>query len=316
MRALIRHVLTAAVAVLGAATAHAQAPAPGAREPIIDMHLHAYRLEQGETRWPFHRMCVNDARPCGNGPSTYSSRRDYLLEGTLDMMRKRGVVLGYLSGDLTELAHWHDVGGTRFFPSAQLWDGVTLGPSELRAALAAGRVLGVGEIGAQYDGIPPNDARLEPYFALAESLDVPVLIHTAGLGSREPAFRSGNGHPLLLEEVLARHPHLRLYVENAGYPFLDEMIALLVQHPALYVDVSTITWLVPREAFHDYLRALVRAGFGKRIMFGSDQLYWPEVIGEAIDAVQSAPFLTHAQQRDILYHNAARFLRLGTVPSS
>ena len=88
-----------------------------------------------------------------------------------------------------------------------------------------------------------------------------------------------------------------------------------MQHPTLYVDVSTITWLIPRDAFHDYLRALVRAGFGKRIMFGSDQLYWPEVIGEAIDAVQSAHFLTHAQKRDILFNNAARFLRLVDAPT-
>ena len=33
-------------------------------------------------------------------------------------------------------------------------------------------------------------------------------------------------------------------------------------------------------------------------------------IGEAIDGVDSAPFLSEAQKRDIFYHNAARFLRL------
>jgi hypothetical protein len=42
-------------------------------------------------------------------------------------------------------------------------------------------------------------------------------------------------------------------------------------------------------------------------MFGSDQMRWPEKIGEAIE---QAPFLTEEQERDIFYHNAARFLRL------
>jgi uncharacterized protein len=74
--------------------------------------------------------------------------------------------------------------------------------------------------------------------------------------------------------------------------------------------VSTITWVIPRASFYDYLEALVRAGLGKRLMFGSDQMRWPEKIGEAIAAIEQAPFLTQEQKRDILFHNAARFLRL------
>ena len=69
-------------------------------------------------------------------------------------------------------------------------------------------------------------------------------------------------------------------------------------------------WVLPRAAFYDYLQALVRAGLGKRVMFGSDQMRWPEKIGEAIEAIEQAPFLTEEQKRDILYHNAVRFLRL------
>jgi predicted TIM-barrel fold metal-dependent hydrolase len=51
-------------------------------------------------------------------------------------------------------------------------------------------------------------------------------------------------------------------------------------------------------------------GLGKRIMFGSDQMIWPEVIDVAVDAIQSAEFLTREQKADIFYNNAARFLRL------
>jgi len=45
-------------------------------------------------------------------------------------------------------------------------------------------------------------------------------------------------------------------------------------------------------------------------MFGSDQMRWPEKIGEGIAAIQSARFLNGEQKRDILYNNAVRFLRL------
>ena len=39
-------------------------------------------------------------------------------------------------------------------------------------------------------------------------------------------------------------------------------------------------------------------------------MVWPEMIGRAIATVESAPGLTEGQKRDILYNNAARFLRL------
>jgi predicted TIM-barrel fold metal-dependent hydrolase len=88
------------------------------------------------------------------------------------------------------------------------------------------------------------------------------------------------------------------------------MIAMMYQYPQLYADVSTITWVIPRTAFYDYLEALVRAGLGRRLMFGSDQMRWPDKIGKGIEAIEHAPFLAKEQKRDILYNNAVRFLRL------
>jgi hypothetical protein len=54
----------------------------------------------------------------------------------------------------------------------------------------------------------------------------------------------------------------------------------------------------------------VRSGLGERLMFGSDQMVWPEAIGMAIEGIQSASFLTEEQKRDIFYNNAVRFFRL------
>ena len=45
-------------------------------------------------------------------------------------------------------------------------------------------------------------------------------------------------------------------------------------------------------------------------MFGSDQMQWPEAIGRAVEAIESADFLTAEHRRDIFYNNAVRFLRL------
>jgi uncharacterized protein len=53
----------------------------------------------------------------------------------------------------------------------------------------------------------------------------------------------------------------------------------------------------------------VEAGFGKRVMLGSDQMAWPGVIERSIAVIGRAPFLSEDQNRDILHYNASRFLR-------
>ena len=56
-------------------------------------------------------------------------------------------------------------------------------------------------------------------------------------------------------------------------------------HPQVHVDVGTIDWTWSREQFR-YLRGLIEAGFGKRIMFGSDQMVWPDAIELAIESIE------------------------------
>jgi predicted TIM-barrel fold metal-dependent hydrolase len=54
----------------------------------------------------------------------------------------------------------------------------------------------------------------------------------------------------------------------------------------------------------------MESGFGKRIMFGSDQMAWADAIPLTIQDVESAPFLTEEQKQDIFYNNAARFYNI------
>lgn len=85
---------------------------------------------------------------------------------------------------------------------------------------------------------------------------------------------------------------------------------MLYAHPQVHLDVGVIAMVLPRAEFHGWLERIVRSGFHARVMFGSDQMQWPGGIERAIDAIESATFLTATQKRDILYNNAARFLRL------
>ena len=306
--------------------------------PVIDMHLHARRADYAGANpppmcTPFLRMPFWDPRhPIGEGltfgaeppcvnPIPAAPTDDAVLRGTLEVMRARNII-GMVSGDPALVAVWKAAAPDRVMPGLDLH---VLPPTRLkyrrvvpveeaRTLFTSGGFQVLGEVMAQYDGVAPDDARLQPYWALAEELDIPVGIH---LGPGEPGqfyggttgYRARGSSALLLEEVLVRHPRLRVYIMHAGYPLLDDLRALLFSHPQVYVDISSIVYTEPRPAFYAYLRGIVEAGYADRVMFGSDQMIWPGVIEPAIRAVEDAPFLSHAQKRDILYNNAARFLR-------
>lgn len=277
------------------------------RLPIIDMHLHAdlppYKIDGGAPS-----LCRPE--PCqGEGHAT--SNHEETLEKTLEIMDRYNIVKAHLSGlDPTILTKWIKAAPGRFIAAPFILEPGQPSIEDIKQKHSAGLYTGLGEIATQLKGYAPNDPKLEPYFAMAEELNMPTLIHTAGIGPYLPGFRSASGSPLLLEEVLVKHPKLRLYLENSGYPYLDDMVAMMYQYPQLYGDLSTITWVIPRSAFYDYLKALIRAGLGKRLMFGSDQMRWPEMIEKGIQAIEEAEFLTEEQKRDILYNNAARFLKI------
>ena len=118
----------------------------------------------------------------------------------------------------------------------------------------------MGEIGLQYEGISPSDPSVDSYFALAEELDIPVAIHmgTGGSGRANitvPKFRGSMGNPLLLEDLLARHPKLRVQVMHAGYPMIDNMLTLLQANSHVYVDVAGLIWSYPIKEVNRYIRA-------------------------------------------------------------
>ena len=97
---------------------------------------------------------------------------------------------------------------------------------------------------------------------------------------------------------------------HMGYPFLEETKAILTVYPQVYVDVAAVDWLHPKTEFYNYLKALIDAGFGNRIMYGSDEMIWDDSMRLAIQNIENAPFLSEQQKQDIFYNNAAKFFNI------
>ncbi len=266
--------------------------------PIIDMHMHA--------KWkqpPARRPCI----PGCEGAPTLAKSAEEVRTLTLEAMDRNRIVLGMISEDYRYVVDWVKGEEHRFLvgistPSMVPFD-------VLRELYTSGKAQALGEVNEQYDHIPIDDPRLESVFALAEEMDLPVLLHV-GTGGGSDDFPSELGNPLRVAPVMRKFPKLRVYLENVGWPMLDEMTGLMYQYPTVYADISTNLHIMNSEITLKYLEQFMDRGLGKRIMFGSDQRFWPEVIDEAVEAIQGADFLTLEQKADIFYNNAARFLRL------
>jgi uncharacterized protein len=303
------------------------------RLPILDMHLHAFPADamgpppQGigapyvafpawDQAEPYGAAYMRMMKDPPGGNVVWSPTTDQeLIEQTVAVMERLNII-GVVSGSAERVVEWRAAAPHRLMPGLlfQL-DDDTPSPEEVRRLHEQGHLAVFGEVVIHYQGITPDDERMAPYWALAEDLDIPVGIH---VGTGPPGapylgmagYRARLHSPLVMEEVLLRYPSMRVYLMHAGFPMLDDLLAVLYTHPQVHVDVGVIVFTQPRPAFYRYLQAVVDAGFGNRVMFGSDQMVWPGVIERSVDVIREAPFLDDRLKRDILYDNAARFLRL------
>jgi predicted TIM-barrel fold metal-dependent hydrolase len=317
------------IAVVSAGTLSAQNYI--AKQPIIDMHVHAAMSMGGQP------ACANTPAflasdpgqkeerfgwkpaPCANPLLPAKTPDTYEKEVLAEMERLN--VIAVTMGDEKTVNQWNTdapgrvIRGTGFDATALSGPKKDAELKRLREAFSHGGFKVMGEIGLQYQGMSPSDPSVDEYFALAEELDVVVGIHmgTGGSGRANlgmQKFRGSMGNPLLLEELLAKHPKLRLWIMHAGYPMIDNLLTLLQANSHVYVDVAGLIWSYPILEVNRYIQRIVEAGFEDRVMFGTDQLLWPNLMSQSIDIIDHADYLTPEQKRDILYNNAARFLRL------
>ncbi|WP_339102695.1 amidohydrolase family protein [Haloterrigena salinisoli] len=157
-------------------------------------------------------------------------------------------------------------------------------------------------------GFDPSDPEYEELWDTIEDLGVPVVFHggNSTLGACSPGGRGLKikyGNPMLIDDVAADHPDLRILIAHPAYPWEKEQLAICQQKGNVYMDLSG--WM-PRyidEQVLQYAKSLL----ADKVMFGTDYpMLEPQPWLEQFAALD----FDEETQRKILWENAEAFLDL------
>jgi uncharacterized protein len=277
---------------------------------VIDVHMHASNPEGmkkastanfGAFRRTFDNMVTDGS---------------VLLKQTIDYMDKNNIKVGVLSGENDLVQNWVKAHPTRFIPSfspdTSLKDHQAAA-SQFERDVEQGKWRAMGELGLAYDGLALNDPLLFPYYEVCERKGIPVFFHT-GLDGPEPQqlvspkFRIELGDPLLLQDVVIRFPKLKVIIMHMGWPYPDHALYMLYAYPNVYLDTAVVNWILGPSVFNRMLKEAVDTVGSDRILFGSDQMVWPQMITPAVQAIVKADYLNAEDKRRILWGNAAELM--------
>jgi hypothetical protein len=154
----------------------------------------------------------------------------------------------------------------------------------------------------------PHDRRFYPLYETITRLAVPALFHTgtSGLGAGTPGgmgIKLDYSRPIYLDHVAADFPELTIVAAHTGWPWHEELLAIVSQKANVYMDLSG--WL-PRyipSVIWDHARSRVQ----DKVLFGSD---YPFILPDRwIMDFEKIERLSPEVKQKILYATAARILQ-------
>ncbi|ELZ98139.1 amidohydrolase [Haloferax mucosum ATCC BAA-1512] len=158
-------------------------------------------------------------------------------------------------------------------------------------------------------GFDPSDDEHTKLFDTIEDLGVPVVFHggNSTLGACSPGGRGLKikyGNPMLIDDVAAEHPNLKILIAHPAFPWEQEQLAICQQKGNVYMDLSG--WLpkyIDEQVLH-YAKTVLQ----DKVMFGTDYPMirpgrWFESFDDHFDASDEV-------KRKVLWENAEQFLGL------
>jgi len=168
---------------------------------------------------------------------------------------------------------------------------------------------GALRVSALYNNIPANDRRYYPLYAKCVELDIPLRVYTAMTYANDRPYDIG--HPRYLDDIAIDFPELRIVAGLGGWPWVNEMVALVRRHPNLYCDTAAHS---PRyfaqpgsgwEMFMQFGNTMMQ----DKVMVGLSRYLMKRPFEELIAEYQKLPLKDSVKEK-WLSKNARTFFRI------
>jgi predicted TIM-barrel fold metal-dependent hydrolase len=158
-------------------------------------------------------------------------------------------------------------------------------------------------------GFRPDDKSVYPIWETAQSLGIPVTVHTGttGLGAGMPGggkMKLEYSRPIYLDTVAADFPRLQIVMAHPAWPWQEEQLAVAQHKPNTWIDLSG--WS-PRRFSPDLVRN-IKGALADRVLFGTD---YPFIRHERWLAAWATLEVPDDITNRVLLENAQRLLGLG-----
>lgn len=158
-----------------------------------------------------------------------------------------------------------------------------------------------------------DDVTLRPLFEVIDGLQVPVMVDvgTTGMGAGLPGGMGSklrHAHPLAVDELAANFPRLTIIAAHPGWPWVDEMTAVVLHKGNVFWELSG--W-APKY-FPDGLKRDIRGRLRDKVMFGSD---YPSMSYERVLREWDELGFSDEIMESVFHGNAERVLNLARKAS-
>ena len=133
-----------------------------------------------------------------------------------------------------------------------------------------------------------NDKRVYPFYEKAVELGIPIYFHHSHMFCSPKICPLKYARIWLLDDLTIDFPELRFNVEHMGYPWTEELLAIMARSPNVYTDIAQ--FIDPYEGKGRRLLLARNLGMAReygvldRVFYGSD--YVGENIDEYINLLQ------------------------------
>ena len=280
---------------------------------LVDVHVHFLPERVQAKVWAFFAEAArNYGRPWPIHYALPVAERLAVLERlgvrafpTLPYPHKAGMA-AWLNDEAAGFAAEHPrvLRSATFFPEPEAADYVA-------AAVEDG--VRVFKVHVQVGRFDPRDRLLDPVWGLLEDAGTPVVIH-CGSGPR-PGQHTGPGP---VEELLGRHPRLRLVIAHLGLPEYGDFLGLAERYERVLLDTTMFaTDFTEQFAPFDHADLPRLAALQEKVLLGTDFPSIPYPYAHQLAALHRLE-LGEDWLRSVLWGNGARLFGLsegsGTLP--